>query len=195
MKSKLLFAGLIFLMTFSDCILVYPQAAFNTGEMGVVVSSFGRIRFYIPDTTADRSIDRLTVLFGVDENQVFDYINDQDVEEPTVLVSSPTFADHEIYGSYNNAFSGLPPDVLVKTHVFGWDNEAFGVVKFVIVNRETEALNGIPGLDIIPQINTTYENDTIWFNTSNNVLYMVDSFYIGMKIVLDQIQSSRILEW
>ena len=196
MKAKSLIVSLcLIIFFFTDGNLTFAQAAFTTGKIGVIVNSYGRFRFYVPDTSAARSIDRLSVLVGVNSDEVFDYNNDQDVEDSTTNVDPPTFGDYEIYGSYNNNYSGAPPDVLVKMHVFGWNDEAFAVVKFMVINRESFDINAITGLDIIPQVNTTYENDTIWYNTENNVLYCVDSFYVGIKMVMGETKSARIFDW
>ncbi len=191
MKRLLLFVS-IFALIYGDG---FSQASFNTGAMEVVINNYGRIRLFTPD--AVRHLQRASVLVGTSPTTVFDYTNDADEAEPTVLVSNPSKSDFEIYGAYNNAYSSLPPDVLVKLNAYGWTNGSYVIVKFNITNNETNAMNASVGLEVIPELNQTYGYDSVSWNAEAGVIrfHRGNQVNMGMKLLSASLSSLYSFEW
>lgn len=51
---------------------------------------------------------RQQYLLGTGPTTVFDLQNDVEVEDPVQLLSTPSYGDYEIYGSFNNDYSANP---------------------------------------------------------------------------------------
>ena len=116
MKKLFLFGAIVFSCFIGSNTPVYGQADLYLDSMNVYVSEYGRVSiFSLPDTI--RQLYRAALLVGTGPDAVFDLQNDLEVEEPTSFLTSPTFGDYEIYGSYNNDYSGAPPNVLEKENI------------------------------------------------------------------------------
>ena len=191
MKKILLFSALMLLFILDS----FPQASFTTGALEVDVSQYGRIRLFTPD--AVRHLQRASILVGTSPTAVFDYTNDAEQYEPTVLVSNPTLSDYEIYGAYDNAYSGLPPDVIVKLNAYGWNNGCYTVVKFNIRNDDSVILDAIAGLDIIPELNQEYGFDSVSYNSATGVIrfHRGAQENMGMKLLSASLSSLYSFEW
>jgi hypothetical protein len=185
---------LLFLLISPD---IYSQsAAFNTGELGVIVNTYGRVRVYLPDTSGTRQLQRLTILVGVDANMVFDYQKDADVEDPTMNVANPTVSDYEIYGAYNNLYSGDPPNVLERLNVHGWNGGGYLLLKYTIINQETMGIDAIIGLDIIPELDGSYGFDTVTYDGTNEfVRTHKGGNEMGVKLLSHDLTSLYSFEW
>lgn len=184
---------LVFLIGFAD---VFAQATFSTGQIDVNVGTYGRIRLL---TTGDqvRHLQRASALVGVGPNAVWDYQNDADVEVPTTLVTNPQLSDYEITGSYNNAYSGLYPDVLINYNIYGWNNTKYMILKMTVKNRETSAINAKIGLDIIPELDQTYGNDTVTYLPANGIIrfHRGSARNMGLKLLSHNLHSLISFEW
>jgi hypothetical protein len=164
-KSLLLLAIVLFFLTGS-----YSQATFNTGALGVEINEYGKIELINADGLYQ--LWRTSILVGTSETAVFDYQNDAEQNEPTVLVGNPELSDFEIYGAYDNTYSEEPPAVIVKLNAWGWTNGGYIIVRFNITNNETSAMTAIAGLDIIPFIDEQDGYDTVTFNNDLDVIRM-----------------------
>lgn len=173
----------------------FAQAEFTTGAIKVAINEYGAIELYTPADVIQ--IDRASILVASAPGAVFDYQNDADVEEPTVLVTNPTQSDFEIYGAYNNAYSGDPPDVIVKLHAYGWNNGGYVILKFIIKNNEIATMNAMAGLDIIPYINETYGFDSITYNSAEGVVrfHRGNTTNVGLKLLSAPLGSLYSFEW
>jgi hypothetical protein len=191
MKKLLLFIAVSMLLIQDG----YSQASFTTGALEVDVNQYGRIRLYTPDGT--RHLQRASILVETSPNSVFDYTNDAEELEPTVLVSNPLSSDFEIYGAYDNSYSALPPDVNVKLNAYGWNNGSYTIIKFNIKNMQTDAMNASAGLDIIPEINQEYGFDTVTYNASAGVIrfHRGNQVNMGMKLLSASLSSLYSFEW
>jgi hypothetical protein len=191
MKKLLLFIAVMLLFIPDG----NSQATFNTGALRVDVNQYGRIRLFTPDGT--RHLQRASILVGTSPTTVFDYTNDSEELEPTVLVTNPSQSDFEIYGAYDNAYSGLPPDVIVKLNAYGWNNAGYTIVKFNVKNDEANAINASVGLDIIPEINQTYGFDSVTYNTAQGVIrfHRGAQVNMGMKLLSASLSSLYSFEW
>jgi hypothetical protein len=191
MKKLLLFNALMMLFIMDS----YSQASFTTGALEITVSEYGRIRLFTPDGT--RHLQRASILVGTSPTEVFDYTNDAEQYEPTVLVTSPTLSDFEIYGAYDNAYSGLPPDVIVGLNAYGWTNGCYTIVKFHIKNDDSQVLDAVAGLDIIPELNQEYGYDSVSYNSTLGVIRFHRGAHenMGMKLLSASLSSLVSFEW
>jgi hypothetical protein len=191
MKKILLFNALMMLFIMDS----YSQASFLTGAIEVSVSEYGRIRLFTPDGT--RHLQRASILVGTSPTSVFDYQNDAEQYDPTVLVSNPTLSDYEIYGAYDNAYSGLPPDVIVGLNAYGWNNGCYTIVKFHIKNDDSVILDALAGLDIIPELNQEYGFDSVNYNNTFGVIrfHRGAQENMGIKLLSASLSSLYSFEW
>ena len=191
MKRSLLFIVLM-LLAFTAS---YSQATFETGAIGVDVNEYGKIELFNADGIYQ--LWRTSILVGTGPTAVFDYQNDAEELEPTVLVSDPQLSDYEIFGAYDNSYSGEPPAVIVKLNAYGWTNGGYIIVKFNIMNDEVSPMNAVAGLDIIPFIDEVDGFDSVSFNPENEVIRMHrgNETNIGMKLLSDPLISLYSFEY
>ncbi len=164
MKKLLLFIAAMMLFLAEG----FSQASFNTGALEVRINQYGKIII-----TAPNGLDqmwRTSILVGSSPTAVFDYQNDAEEYEPTVLVPDPAISDFEIYGAYDNSYSGDPPDVIVRLSAYGWTNGGYIIVKFNIENSGTLTINALAGLDIIPFIDEEDGYDSVSYNSAARVI-------------------------
>jgi len=172
------------------------QEIFGTGTIDVRVDAYGAVRIWTTEgTDTVQHINRSSVLVAGNPDEVFDYWNDVDVEIPTTLETTPEFGDHEISGTYNNAYSGLPPNVLVEQHVYGWNNESFCIAKMIVTNQESSTIPTIIGLDIIQYVEETWENDHIFYDMSNDMMVQYELHYAAIKILSESTTSGQVMMW
>lgn len=190
-----LFVSVFLLGFFVDT--AFSQAVlYNTGKMQVRVDPYGAMRIWtIEGTDTVQHLNRVNALVAGNTNQVLDYWNDVDVEVSNTLVASPTLSDYEVSGTYNNTYSGLPPNVLVAQNVYGWQNGNYALVKMVVTNLETAALPTIVGLDIVQYVDFTWENDHVFYDAVNQMLVQYESHYVGIKYLSEPTTSAQVLVW
>ena len=191
MKKNLLILAVMLLSITSS----YSQATFNTGAMQVDINEYGAIELFTPDGLYQ--LDRASILVGTSSTTVFDYANDAEVNEPTILVGTPLSSDFEIYGAYDNTYSMDPPAVVVKLNAYGWNNAAYTVIKFNIKNDETTSINASAGLDIIPYLNEEYGFDSVSYNSEAGVIrfHRGTGVNMGMKLLSAPMSSLYSFEW
>jgi hypothetical protein len=191
MKKNLLFLAVMMLFITGS----YSQASFNTGALEVYVNQYGRIRLYTPDGI--QQLERASILVGTSPTTVFDYTNDAEELEPTVLVTNPVLSDYEIYGAYDNSYSSLPPDVIIKLNAYGWNNGGYTLVRFNVKNDEVNAINASVGLDIIPYLNEEYGFDSVSYNSAADVIrfHRGAQENMGMKLLSASLTSLYSFEW
>jgi hypothetical protein len=189
MKNLLLRGTLFFSFLFCFGKVTYSQVDLYLDSLNVYVTEYGKIElFSLPDTI--EQLDRMSPLVGTGVGMVFDERQDLDVEDSTKLITNPPFGDYEIYGAYNNNYSGLPPNVLVKQSVYCWKNQNSVVVKYTVINRETSAMNEVFGLELIPQVSDTYAGtDTVTYNALTKIFGDRKIEAVGFKLLSGNINS------
>jgi hypothetical protein len=167
----------------------YSQATFTTGAIGVDVNEYGKIELF--NSAGLYQLWRTSILVGKSESAVFDYQNDAEQNEPTVLVGNPLLSDFEIYGAYDNTYSGAPPAVTVKLNAYAWTNGGYIIFKFNITNNEAVDMTAIAGLDIIPYIDEIDGYDSITYNSAEEVIriHRGTQTNIGMKLLSSSLSS------
>lgn len=175
--------------------VILAQASFVTGPLEVSVNQYGRIRLF--DGDGYRHLQRASILVGTSSSAVFDYTNDSEEYEPTVLVTSPLISDFEIYGAYDNAYSGAPPAVIVKQNTYGWNDESYTIVKFNIQNTGAFGMNAMVGMEVIPELNEEYGYDTVTYNAALDVIrfHRGNHMNMGMKLLSSDLSSLVSFEW
>jgi hypothetical protein len=172
----------------------FAQASFYTGAIGINQSNGGRTRIF-SDNQTTRQLSRLTLLVGVSSTAVFDYDQDQDVSIPAATVGSPLSSDFEITSTINNSFSNLAPNIEASFNIYGWNNEAYLLIKANIKNNEASAINAVIGLEAMPQISNTYTGDTLEWNASAQTLLMYDNVAAGIKFLSSTQKSLKVVDW
>lgn len=188
-KNLLLIAAMLF------SIHLFSQASFSTGGITVDISEYGAITLLTPGDVYQ--LERVSILVGSGPANVFDYWNDADVEEMTALVGSPTESDFEIFGSFNNAYSGEAPDVIVGLNAYGWNGGGYVLLKFNVKNNEASAIDALAGLDIVPYIDEEYGFDSVSYNATEEVIrfHRGAQTNIGVKLLSAPLQSLYSFEW
>ena len=189
MKKMLLRSALVF-----ACFLCFGKVAFSQVDLyldsiDVYVSQYGKIEIYsLPDTIGQ--LLRMTPLVGTALGSVFDERADLDVENATELITNPPFGDFEITGSYNNNYSGMPPNVLVRQNVYCWQKQNSIIVKYTVINRETSPINAVFGLELIPEIEGVYAGtDTVTYNSQTKIISDYKTEAVGFKLLSGDINS------
>jgi hypothetical protein len=170
MKKLLLRSALVFCCLLSISKTAFAQVDLYLDSINVYVNAYGKIQIYsLPDTIGQ--LTRMSPLVGTGSSSVFDDRQDLDTEDPTQLIANPKLSDVEIYGSYNNNYSGLPPNVLVKENIYCWQHQNSIVVKYTVINRETSPMNEIFGLELIPEVSgQSAGTDTVIYNSQSKIL-------------------------
>ncbi|MBZ0199877.1 MAG: T9SS type A sorting domain-containing protein [Ignavibacteriaceae bacterium] len=167
---------------------------FETGSIGVNVNDYGRLRIGAP-TTATRQVDRSSILVSKLLTAVFDYNQDAKNVTPSGNVASPVLSDFEIACSYDNAYSNLPPNILVNQNVYGWNGGGYAISKFQIVNREADAFNATIGMEIIPQVDNVYGGEIVNYIPTTQIVASHKNEWVGYKILSTNIKSMKVINW
>jgi hypothetical protein len=173
---------------------------FETGKIAAALSDAGRVRIYSStfDTT---QIDRSSLLFATAEDAVYNYNSDADSMIASVNVESPLLSDYELVAIADNSYSDLAPDIENEIHIYGWENEGYVIVKMIIKNLEAATLTGTIGLEILPQVDAAYgeesvtSNDgvvTIWRPTT---IIQPTTTYTGYKLLSSSLNTLKIIDW
>jgi len=189
MKNLLLRGALVlsFLICFGK--VTFSQVDLYLDSINVYVSQYGKIEIYsLPDTIGQ--LVRMSPLVGKEMGKVFDEREDLDVEDATTLITNPPFGDFEITGSYNNNYSGLPPNVLVRQNIYCWQHQNSFLVKYTVINRETSALNEVFGLELIPEVSGAYAGtDTVTYNKQTKIFSDHKTEAVGFKFLSGDLNS------
>lgn len=194
MKKATIFIAVLLLMISSG---VYAQDI-ETGVIGIMVSDYGRIRFYTPDTDGDKQLERASILVAETSTAVFDYKDDADTETDAYAVTSPTIGDYETIVVINNDYSEAPPEVKVEIHVYAWTNEKYFIVEYNITNEETSSKNYYIGLTVIGNPGAAAGNETLKYNSDKKMGYYFrsgESNYIGTRLLSHEASSLKMVDW
>lgn len=196
---KFLYLLFSFLLIFSFSSIELTAQSFQTGEIEIVMSNFGRVRV-LKYPEAVRQIDRSNFLAGVNPNYVFSYLLSAEPEDSMKNVDNPLLSDFEIYGSVNNSYdtTGQSPDFLVKHNVYGWNGGAYALVKFTVINRESGALDTYIGMEMISQIDGSYGLENVEYLSDSKIIShyrLPASTYVGYKLLSHDMPTLKAIEW
>ncbi len=179
----------IFLFSFDS----FSQS-FYTGAIAVNQSNGGRTRVF-SDNLSTRQFERISMLVGVNSSAVFDYNEDQNGLINAVTVASPLLSDFEVTSSIDNTYSNLPPNVQLAYNIYGWNNGAYLLFKTTVKNMEAVSINAIIGLEAIPRITGTYENDTLQWDAASQSVLIHKGAYASIKFLSSSQKSLRLIDW
>jgi hypothetical protein len=176
--------------------LLNAQVFFSTGKVKIRVDDYGAIRtFTVDGTDTVQHINRTSVLMAGNPYQVMDYWNDLEAELISEIVAAPEYGDFEIKSIANNTYSNLPPNFLIEEHVYGWQDGNYCLVKANVKNMEATAQPTLVGLDIVQYVDSTWENDNIFYDAANQLLVQYDIHVVGIKILSEPTTSAQIFMW
>lgn len=172
----------------------YSQVDLYLDSLNVYVTKYGKLQLYSwPDTAVTVQLARATVLVGTGIGSVMDERADIDIEDSTKLLATPAFGDFEIFGAYNNYYTALPPNALVKQSVYCWQNQSSFIVKYTVINRETFPINAVFGLELIPELEGVYAgNDTFNYNRQTKIFSNRKTVALGYKLLSGDISSMNV---
>ena len=191
MKSKYFLFTVLFISFLA--LEIIPQS-FYTGNIGVTLSNYGRVRVY-SDNLVTWQIDRSSLLVGVSPTAVFDYTQDAGTVSPAISVASPLLSDFEVTGTIDNSDSNLPPEVTAIINVYGWTNGAYLLVKMNVKNDDVTSISAVIGGEIIPSVDDTYENETIEYNAATHTVLMHETTWVGWKLFSPTTTSFKVIDW
>ncbi|MBI2418763.1 MAG: T9SS type A sorting domain-containing protein [Ignavibacteriales bacterium] len=170
----------------------YSQVDLYLDSINVYVTKYGKLQIYsLPDTTVQ--LARASVLVGTGIGSVMDERADIDFEDTTKLLPIPSFGDFEIYGTYNNNYTALPPNALVKQSIYCWQHQNSFIVKYTVINRETAPINAVFGLELIPELEGVYAgNDTFAYNRQTKIFSNRKTASLGYKLLSGDINSLNV---
>lgn len=192
-----------FLFTFSFFLSSEKISAqkFNSGSIGIELSSIGRIRVYSPLSKSQRQVYRISLIASAGMGSSFSYIGDQDSLISSSNVLSPKESDYEIKGAIANYFSKLPPYLTADFNIYGWHNAPYAIVKVKIVNRDTllKNMNIFIGFEFLPQIDSSFGFETIQYDRHQKIITSFrknsSSTFTALKFLGSDLLSLRMLDW
>lgn len=184
-----------FMLFFALSIIVPAQAIFNTGQIGITLNNYGRVRVGAPGDV-DRQIDRSSLLVVKSQTETFDYKQDAENEVPESVISPSTWGDHQINVKINNTYSNLPPAVTANIDVFGWNSKNFAIARFAVISNETASFSAILGMEVIPQLGGAYGLEILRYDNVTKTVYTHrDTHYVGYKILNANYNSVSLIDW
>ena len=171
------------------------SSGINTGSISVDMNPYGKIQLYQPDFSGALNLYGLSILVGISQSRVFDYWQDSGIQDSVRTYYDSANGLLGLYGAFNNSFSNLPPNVLVKTFVSGWKGTSYIFIKYVIINNEASNINALAGLEIISQIDGTIGFDTVKYFSNSNVLDIYKQNHLGFRLYSGNLKSITSFEY
>jgi hypothetical protein len=176
------------------------QEHFNTNKISMEQAAYGRIRVYAPAYDSLQQINRLSLIVGTDNTHVFNYKEEANDVDTAQVVSNPQLSDYELYCSIDNSYTDLPPDILAKISIYGWNDEAFSIVKFNIKNQDKESsdYNAYIGCEIIPKVDNDWGYESLKLIPDKDIIAIYktpSSTWTGFKILSAPLYSAKFIDW
>ena len=171
---------------------------FENSKIGVTLNNFGRIRIHAPMIESTRQMDRISVLAGFENQQVFDFWDSVATVDTSMLVENPLSSDYELYVKIENSDVGIPYDFQYSINAYGWNDGAFALLKYQFINKQPDNPEITPGLEILPQIDGNYGAEQTGFNSNNNTLDIQASVFstkVKIRLLNDDAYSFSAIDW
>src|ERR1035437_3557758 len=159
------------------------------------MNPFGGIQLYQPDFQGSLNLYNLSILVGTSPSTVFDYWQDSGIQDSVVTFSDSLTGLLGLYGSFNNSFSNLPPNVLIKTYITSWSGSSYVLLKYVIINREVSNINALAGLEIVSQIDGIEGFDIVKYIDSSKVIDIYKQNHLGFRLLSGDLKSITSFEY
>lgn len=177
---------------------LFPQEEstvyFETGGIGIKLDKFGSVKVTGNSLSYDH-IQRTSILVSKDSTHVFDYFEDAGNVVQPFVVASPQYGDHELSTTINNSYSSKQPDVSIKINAYGWNGSAFALLRFEIKNNETDTLNSLLGLEILPSVENAFGKEVVKVNPSKSVIRISKNKFVGFRYLSQRLFSNKMFEW
>jgi hypothetical protein len=170
----------------------------SNGKIGFTLNDYGRIRLYAPSTNDIRHLGRVNIVAALSEKAVCDYYEDQDSVIASYQLTSPAHADIEAIAITDNGYSGLPPHVTFKLHVYTWNNQPFLIARYTVINDSSEQVTLYLGLVTLPQISGSYGGETNKYDAAHRIAYCYregESPHAGIRLLTKEPYSYKVLDW
>jgi len=179
---------------------VQAQVNLESGVIGIRLSSAGSIRFMTPTTASGgiRQIERVNIIAALSEKAVCDYNEDQDLTVPAFIVASPTVADVEGVASYDNNYSGLPPNLSFRAHLYLWKDQAYAIAKYTVINDSSVTHTVYLGMVAVPRITGNYGGETNDYDAATQTAYCYrsgESAFAGVTYLSGAAYSFKNVDW
>lgn len=198
MSSNVTKLSLALMMAVMYVSLAQASIEVNTGVIGFTVNDYGRISLYTPMTDSTRQLYRVTIVAALSEDAVCDYYEDHGDIIEAYKLTTPTLADSEVIAAYDNQYSGLPPKLTFKLHVYAWNNEPFLIAQYTVRNDSSEQVQLYLGLVTIPNISQTYGGETVIYNADHCMAYCYreeEVPHAGIRLLSAEPYSYKVLDW
>jgi Secretion system C-terminal sorting domain len=167
----------------------------NTGNILVDMNYDGRIQLFQPGDLDTLNLYSLSILVATSPSTVFDYWQDAGTQDSTMAYFDSSSGLVGLYGSFNNSLHSLPPNVLIKTYVTGWTGTTYALIKYVIINKETSAINAMAGVEIISQLDGIQGFDTVNYIDSSKVIDIYKQNHLGFRLLSGNLKSLTSFEF
>jgi len=169
---------------------VASDSGFNLGQIGVTMNYSGNIQIF--DKYGVLNIWQFTPLVATCDTCVFNYWLDAGISDSSRFIQDSSFgATNALYGAVDNSYSvpPHPPNVLVKTTIYGWQESNFVLVKFTVINRESSVMNAMLGTETVAQNNNSYGFDTVQFIDTAQFFDVYKRTHVGIKLLTGNLNS------
>lgn len=176
--------------------LAHAQVNGGTSRLGFQLRNYGAVRVGTPAYGAIRQVDRMQLNVALDSLHVFDEEEDADTVELAHLISG--IADTVATVLADNGYSGLPPNITVRTTAYAWNNDDFFILKFTTKNIHTGSYSLSFGLFVIPKPDNLYGGETVAYDAVKKISYFYRSggtAYVGVKLLSGDPTSHHALDW
>jgi len=167
---------------------------FETGGIGFKLDKYGAIKVTSSSLSLNH-IERASILVSKDSAHVFDYLEDAGSVILPEVVSTPSYGDHELSATINNSYSSIQPDVDVKINVYGWNGSAFGLLRYEITNRESDTLNSLAGIEVLPSVNNSFGFEKVYVDPVKSVIRISKNKFVGFRYLSHRIYSGKVFTW
>ena len=180
--------------------LALAQVTGGTGKLGFQLRNYGAVRMYTPNyDIGDRQIDRFSFVAALDSADVYDHEQDANTVEDASLLTTD-IADTVATVLADNSYSGLPPNVQVRTTVYAWHDDSFFIVKLTVKNIDTNQTT-YPlylGAFVVPKPDNAYGGETMAYDTAKKVGYYHregGTAFVGFKVLSGAPSSFHSRDW
>ncbi len=167
---------------------------FETGGIGFKLDKYGAIKVTSSSLSLNH-IERASILVSKDSAHVFDYLEDAGSVILPEVVSTPSYGDHELSATINNSYSSIQPDVDVKINIYGWNGSAFGLLRYEITNRESDTLNSLAGIEVLPSVNNSFGFEKVYVDPVKSVIRISKNKFVGFRYLSHRIYSGKVFTW
>jgi len=172
------------------------DSGFNLGQIGVTMNIYGGIQIF--DKNGILNIWRFTPLVATSDTSVFNYYINSNFADTIRFIQDSSFgASTALYGAFDNSYTNppLPPNVLVKTTIYGWEGSNYALIKFTVINKDSLFMNAMIGTETVAQNNNTYGYDTVQYVDTANFVDIYNRTHVGLELLSGNLETLTSFEY